>query len=229
VGDQNMPQSDPRNVFVTGGTGYLGRPLITRLLEHGHSVRAVVRHGSEGKLPAACTAVIGNALNGDSYAAKISPADTFVHLVGVSHPNPSKAAEFRNVDFVSAAGAIRAASQAGIRHFVYLSVAHPAPVMRAYVEVRTECESILRGSGMGATILRPWYVLGPGHRWPYAMLPVYWLLGLLPATREGARRLGLVTLEQMTEALTQAVESPSPGVRIVEVPEIRARLNQAAS
>lgn len=209
-------------VFITGGTGYLGRPLISRLLEAGHEVRALVRPGSENRLPAGCQPVIGNALDGASYAAQISPADTFVQLVGVSHPNPSKAAQFRNVDFVAATGAIRAASQAGVKHFIYLSVAHPAPMMKAYIQVRAECEAALQESGLNATVLRPWYVLGPGHRWPYAILPMYWILGLLPATRDGARRLGLVTIAQMTAALAHAVANPSAGTRIVEVPEIRS-------
>ena len=145
-----------------------------------------------------------------------------MQLVGVSHPNPSKAAEFRNVDLVSAKEAIRAARQAGTNHFVYLSVAQPAPMMKAYIAVRAECEDSLRESGMNATILRPWYVLGPGHRWPYALLPFYKLMELLPATREGATRLGLVTLDQMIRALLSAVENPPNGVRIVQVHEIRS-------
>jgi hypothetical protein len=79
-----------------------------------------------------------------------------------------------------------------------------------------------------ATILRPWYVLGPGHRWPYVLVPAYWLLERISSTREGARRLGLVTLEQMLQALTDAVESPSTGVRVLGVPEIRTdRANEA--
>jgi uncharacterized protein YbjT (DUF2867 family) len=153
-------------VFVAGGTGYVGRPLITRLLERGHQVRALVRPGSERKLPEGCQAVLGDALDGTSYASKIAPADTFVQLVGVSHPNPSKAAEFRNVDLASGRSAVEAAKNAGVRHFVYISVAHPAPVMKAYIEVRSQCEAVINQSGMSATILRPWYVLGPGHRWP---------------------------------------------------------------
>jgi uncharacterized protein YbjT (DUF2867 family) len=108
-----------------------------------------------------------------------------------------------------------------VQHFIYVSVAHPAPVMKAYIEVRSQCEAVIRQSGMNATILRPWYVLGPGHRWPYLLLPMYKLMELLPATREGATRLGLVTLEQMTRALVHAVENPGRGVNIVEVPQIR--------
>jgi uncharacterized protein YbjT (DUF2867 family) len=144
-----------------------------------------------------------------------------VQLVGVSHPSPSKTAEFQAIDRASGLGAISAAQNAGIRHFVYLSVAHPAPMMKTYIEVRQECEAALLSSGMNATVLRPWYVLGPGHRWPYALLPMYWLCERLPPTRDGARRLGLVTLAQMVRTLVSAVENPSIGVHFVDVPQIR--------
>src|SRR5579872_2379427 len=197
-----------RRVFITGGTGYMGSRLIPRLLERGHEVRALVRAGSEHKLSRGCAPVVGDALEEASYVDKVSPSDTFVQLVGVAHPSPAKGAEFRKVDLVSGLGAVAAAKTAGIRHFVYLSVAHPAPTMHAYIAVRIECESAIREAGLNATVLRPWYVLGPGHWWPYLLLPMYKLAELLPQTREGAQRLGLVTLEQMVTALLAAVEQP---------------------
>ena len=168
-----------RRVFITGGNGYMGQRLISApagTRPRGAGPRAL---GSEKKLPAGCTPVFGNALDGESYAAQISPADTFVQLVGVAHPSPAKAAEFRQVDFPSGLGAISAAKCAGIRHFVYLSVAHPAPMMHAYIAIRTECEGAIASAGLNATILRPWYVLGPGHRWPYALIPMYKIAELL--------------------------------------------------
>ena len=93
--------------------------------------------------------------------------------------------------------------------------------MKAYQATRAEAERALVASGLRHTIVRPWYVLGPGHRWPYMLLPLYWLTGLLPSTRESALRLGLVTLEQMVDTLVHAVENPPARSRIVEVPEIR--------
>jgi nucleoside-diphosphate-sugar epimerase len=81
---------------------------------------------------------------------------------------------------------------------------------------------MIRQSGMDATILRPWYVLGPGHRWPYFLIPIYKVMELLPSTRAGATRLGLVTLNQMVRSLVYAIETPPDGVRVVEVPEIRS-------
>ena len=208
-------------VFVTGGTGFMGRNLCTQLLRRGYEVRALVRPGSEHKLPHGCKVIHGDALDKASYASQVPPAETFVQLVGVTHPNPAKKDEFRAVDLGSARAAIEAAREAGVAHLVYVSVAQPAPVMKFYIEVRAEVERMIRESGLNATILRPWYVLGPGRRWPVILKPIYWLMERIPATRESARRLGLVTIEQMVAALVRSVEHPAQGVRILNVPDIR--------
>jgi uncharacterized protein YbjT (DUF2867 family) len=211
----------PRNVFLTGGTGYMGSHLIPLLLARGHKIRALARKSSEAKLPTGCEIVSGNALEKDSFAYQVQPSDTYVQFVGVAHPSPSKGEQFRAIDLVSVRASVAAAAEAKIQHFIYVSVAQPAPVMRNYIAVRAEGESLLRASGMNATVLRPWYVLGPGHRWPYFLVPAYWICERFPPTREGARRLGFVTLNQMLAALVHAVENPATGTRIIEVPEIR--------
>jgi len=208
-------------VFVTGGTGYLGRRLIPRLLARGHRVRALARPGSEERLPSGCDVHIGSALDAASFASAVAPADTFVQLVGTPHPSPAKAKEFVAVDLVSLRASLAAAGGARVGHFVYVSVAQPAPVMRAYVAVRRQCEERIRASGLAASILRPWYVLGPGHRWPLLLLPVYAVAERLAGTAEGARRLGLVTIEQMVAALVASVEHAPDGVRVLDVPAIR--------
>jgi uncharacterized protein YbjT (DUF2867 family) len=211
-----------KRVFVTGGTGYIGSRLIPELHAHGCDVIALVRQQSRTKLPCGCTPVTGDALDGDSYRKFVEGANTFVHLVGVSHPSPAKARQFREIDLKAGLAAIRVASETGVRHFVYVSVAQPAPVMRSYQAVRAECERAIVNSGVGATVLRPWYVLGPGHLWPYCLLPFYKVAELLPQTRESALRLGLVTIRQMVRALAHVVDQPSTSMRILGVPEIRS-------
>jgi uncharacterized protein YbjT (DUF2867 family) len=210
-----------RWVFITGGTGYLGGRLIPRLLDHGHHVRALARPGSQSKLPKGCEVVVGNTLDHSTYADQVPPCDTLIQLAGVAHPSPSKGAAFRSIDLPAGLAGVSAAAKARVQHFIYVSVAHPAPIMQSYIEVRRQCEASITVHGLTATILRPWYVLGPGHRWPYLLIPFYRLLGALPATRAGAEHLGLVTLEQMVTALEAAVENPPTETRIWNVPEIR--------
>ena len=221
----NQPASpSPGCVLITGGAGYLGRALIPALLARGHRVRALVRPGSEKKLPAGAEPVLGDPMRADHVARGLAGVDTVVHLVGVPKPSPAKAREFRTVDLVSIQATVAATTKAQPRpHLVYLSVAQPVPVMKAYVAVRQKGETLIAAAGLNATFLRPWYVLGPDHRWPVVLLPVYALLKLFPATRVGAERLGFVTLEQMIAALIQAVEHPASGVRIMDVPGIKRK------
>jgi uncharacterized protein YbjT (DUF2867 family) len=209
-------------VFVTGGTGYVGRRMIEALVARGHAVHGLVRRESHGKLPRGAQAFAGNALDATTFAHAIPPGATIVHLVGTPRPSPWKGKLFRGIDLPSIQATVRAARRAGARHLVYVSVAHPAPIMRDYIAVRREGEALVGASGIPATILRPWYVLGPGHRWPWVLVPVYAICRRLPWTGDAARRLGLVSLKEMVAALVLAIETPhQAGVRIVEVPAIR--------
>jgi len=92
--------------------------------------------------------------------------------------------------------------------------------MKIYIAARAECEAQLLASGMKVTIVWPWYVLGPRHRWPYVLLPMYWICERIPATCDGVKRLGLVTLAEMVRALVAAVEIPRIDGRFIEVPQI---------
>jgi uncharacterized protein YbjT (DUF2867 family) len=215
------------DVMVTGGTGYIGRHVIPTLMARGHRVRVLARRESVQRVPSGAAAIVGDALDADSTAAAFKAGDSVIHLVGTPHPSPAKAAQFNSIDLPSIRATVAAAKRAVIDDLVYISVAQPAPVMREYLWVRALGEAMIREAELTATIIRPWYVLGPGHWWPKVLAPIYALAELLPATRASAQRLGLVTIEQMVAAIVNAVENPPQRgrQRIVDVPGIRrARL-----
>jgi nucleoside-diphosphate-sugar epimerase len=214
-----------QSVFIAGGTGFLGRHIIPVLLRRGHHVRALVRAGSEHKLPLGCDLVTGSPLDRRTFADQIGDADTYVHLVGVPNPSPAKANQFFKFDLPAAREAIDAAAETRMRHFVFVSVAQPAPIMKAYQQARAQAEGHLALARLNATILRPWYVIGPGRRWPLVLEPLYSLAERVPRWRVAALRLGLVTLEQMVAATVESIEDPPYGTRFLTVPDIRqARL-----
>ena len=209
-------------VFIAGGTGYIGKRLIGILLREGYDVIALVREQSIKKLPDGCKAVIGSPFDSKSYINSI-PADCiFIHLVGVSHPGPKKKLLFYSVDLASLKASIEAAKQAGVKHFIYMSVAqYPTKVMADYQEARRQGEETVLASGLTSTFIRPWYVLGPGHYWPILLLPVYGIAELVPSWRKKARAMGLVTIGQMINALVSAVKQPPQPYRILEIKDIR--------
>lgn len=211
------------DILVTGGTGYIGQHLIPLLISRGHHVRVLARASSLNRVPAGATAVVGDALDADSVAAALRSDDSVIHLVGTPHPSPTKADQFDRIDLMSIRCTVAAAKRVGISHLVYVSVAQPAPVMAHYLWVRSLGETMIREAGLTASIVRPWYVLGPGHWWPKAVQPLYKLAEMIPATRATAERLGLVTIEQFVTAMVREVENPPTRGqrRIVDVPAIR--------
>jgi nucleoside-diphosphate-sugar epimerase len=171
-------------------------------------------------LPRGCEVIRGSALEANSYAEKISPAQTFIHLIGVAHPSPTKKDAFTKIDLLSIKHAVSAATSSGIRHFIYLSVAqYPSKIMKDYQAIRAEGEKLLIKSTIPSSFVRPWYVLGPGHWWPLLLKPFWGLAALFPATREMSQKLDAVTIQQMMNTLVFAVKNPP--LELVTVYEVK--------
>jgi len=213
-----------QTIFITGGTGYIGSRLIKALQQKGgYHIKALVRKGSEHKLPPGCEAIPGNALDASTYANAVAGADVFVHMIGVPHPSPAKKEAFKTIDLVSVQEAASVIHEKNVPHAVYISVSqYPGKLMKDYREVRAQGEALLKATGATCSFIRPWYVLGPGHWWPVLLMPFYALAALFPATREQSRQQGLVTIQQMIHTLVFAIgHVPDTPVKEYNVPDIK--------
>jgi uncharacterized protein YbjT (DUF2867 family) len=213
-----------QQLFITGGTGYIGSRLIKALQQKGgYRIKALVRKGSEHKLPPGCEVVTGNALDASTYAPAVAGTGVFIHMIGVSHPSPAKKEAFETIDLVSVQQAAVAVGANKVPHVIYISVSqYPGKLMKEYKEVRAKGESLLQQTGARCSFIRPWYVLGPDHWWPVLLLPFYAIARLFPSTREQSRQQGLVTIQQMINTLVFAtVNPPKEGIEVYTVPDIK--------
>lgn len=217
-----------KNIFITGGTGYIGSRLIKALLkDNDFKIKALVRKGSEYKLPVGCSIITGNALDADSYKDQVEKDSIFVHLIGVAHPSPSKKEQFQKIDLVSIQEAVKAAVAASVSHFIYLSVSqYPTKIMKDYQQVRASGEQLLLNSNLKTSFIRPWYVLGPGHWWPILLKPLFLILKLSPSKRQAAIELNTVTIKQMINTLVIAVKSQPLQTNIYTVQKIKEAGNR---
>ena len=193
------------------------------LLAKGYNVKALVRKGSENKLPAGCDCVIANPFDAKSFANEIPEGSIFIQLLGVPHPGPKKKEQFKTIDLPSVKASAIAANDAGVKHFIYVSVAQtPTKIMHDYQQCRAEGEAFIRSTSIPATFIRPWYVVGPAHYWPLLFLPFFKILEWIPSTSQKAKALRLVSLNQIMHALLYAVEYQlGAGVNIIEIEAIR--------
>lgn len=210
-------------IFITGGTGYIGKRLTAILLKDGYTVRTVVRKGSQKKVVPGCYYSVANPLAPETFQSDVPENAIFIQLLGVSHPGPRKKELFYSIDLKSVEASVQAATTARVSHFIYVSVAQtPTSVMKDYQHCRAEGERLINESGLKSTIIRPWYVTGPGHYWPLVLQPLFKILELIPSTSAKAKALRLVSLKQMLLALEAAVKNPpTERLRIIEIEDIR--------
>jgi uncharacterized protein YbjT (DUF2867 family) len=137
-------------ILVTGGTGTLGRQVVPRLRNAGRDVRVLSRHGRADE--DGIRYLTGDLATGEGIEPAVDGVETILHVAGTNRGDEVKA---RNL--------VRAASQAGARHLVFISVvgADRIPVtsridraMFGYFASKLAAEQVIAGSGLGWTTLR---------------------------------------------------------------------------
>jgi uncharacterized protein YbjT (DUF2867 family) len=138
------------SILVTGGTGTLGRLVVLRLRDDGRDVRVLSRHSREGH--EGIEFVTGDLATGEGIDAAVAGTEIIVHLAGEMKGDEDKARHL-----------VRAASRAGARHLVYISVvgADRIPIasgldraMFGYFGSKLAAERIVADSGLPWTMLR---------------------------------------------------------------------------
>lgn len=148
------------NVFVTGGTGGLGRDLVQRLTSDGHQVVMLTRRSLSDCGNA--RAVIGDILAPESYAGVLKGQDAVLHMAAVTHavdPDRYYAVNTRGTEAL-----VEAAAAAGVRRFVFVSTRAVGAECGAYGDSKALAEDVVRTSGLAWTILRPAEVYAPPGR-----------------------------------------------------------------
>ena len=137
-------------VLVTGGTGTLGRLVVPRLQDAGCDVRVLSRHRHEGG--DGIEHVTGDLSTGEGVDAAVQGTEVIVHCAGTTKGDEVKARHL-----------VRAASRAGARHLVFISVVGTdrIPVasgidraMFGYFASKLAAERTVADSGLPWTTLR---------------------------------------------------------------------------
>jgi dihydroflavonol-4-reductase len=172
-------------LFVTGGTGFLGRAVIDALLAAGHQVRAMVRDPRH-KLPSAVDAVEVGFEDGGRLRELLSGVDAIVHLAGKVSRDPKDSAAMHHLHVECTQKLLDAAEAAQVKRIVLASTSGTIAVNAEprrlateddeppfeligkwpyYTSKRLQEQEVLRRDKKGTiegVVLNPSLLLGPG-------------------------------------------------------------------
>lgn len=207
-------------VLVTGGTGFVGRQVVSELVQRGHEVRCLVRSGSEKKLPhpGAIQVVPGDVTQPNTLPAAMQGCDAVVHLVGIIREFPARGITFQKMHLEATAHVVAAARKAGIRRYVHMSAleAKPAPVI-GYHTTKRQAEEVVVTSGLTFTIFRPSIIYGPGDAFSNLFKRQIETLRLVPVIGNGHYLLQPVPVWQVAQGFALALETSTAANRRYDV------------
>jgi NADH dehydrogenase len=152
-------------LVVLGGTGFIGRPLVARLLREGHAVRVLSRNlgaHAERLLAPGMELRQVDVYDPDVLRESFAGADAVINLVGILNEPGDNGRGFRRAHVELTKLVIAAMQLAGVRRLLQMSSLNAGRGSSYYLKSRGDAEAAVKASGLDWTLFEPSVVFGPG-------------------------------------------------------------------
>lgn len=179
----------PLDVLVLGGTGFVGRHVVARLVADGHRVVVPTRRRDRARevmLLPTVTVAETDVNEPRQLAPLVAGADAVVNLVGILHEQGGATFERAHVELPRSV--IAACKAAGVRRLVHMSAlgaARDGP--SRYQRSKGEAEALVMASGLDWTIFRPSVIFGRGDSFLNLFAKLVALVPIVALASPGAR------------------------------------------
>lgn len=195
-------------IFVTGGTGFVGREVVRQLADADHEVIALVRPGSEDKLPVSERIKLhqGDVKDPDSLQEGVLNCDAVIHLVGIIRESPGQNVTFERLHVEATQNVVNATASSGIRRYLHMSANGVGPENQTdYHRTKWQAEKIVRNSDLDWTIFRPSLIFGSGGEFVEMLAGLIRKLPVVPVIGDGQYRMQPVAVSQVGETYLKAL------------------------
>lgn len=152
-----------RTIAVLGGSGFVGRALVARLLARGDQVRVLSRDAkATARIPAGAEPLVGDVFDETFLRRSFDRADAVINLVGILNERGDDGRGFHKVYVELADTMIAAMQAANVRRLLQMSALHAGDGDSHYLQARGEAEALIRASALDWTLFRPSVIAGPG-------------------------------------------------------------------
>ena len=208
-------------VFVTGGTGYVGRHVLRAMLAAGHVPVTLVRSQSIAKIPVDLREKIeivrGEVNASESYLSELGNCEAVINLPGIIREFPDRGITFYNAHVRCSKVLLEASQRAGIRRFLQMSALGARSGARTgYQRTKFDAEQLVQSAGLEWAIFRPSVIIGHEEkgcenfittlRNLLTMLPF-----IVPVLGSGEYRFQPIAVDDVAAGFVRALTAPAAG------------------
>ena len=190
-------------VLVTGPTGFVGRRVVQKLIEHSYQVRCLVHSPGRERIfpPDMVDVYYGDINNADALAGAMQGVDQVVHLVAVIRENGT--ATYDSVNRQGVENVVSAARAAGsVQQFVHISAVGSVNNPEfPYLQSKWQGEQAVINSGLPYTIVRPSIVFGKGDEFLNSLAALVRLFPMVPVISSGRNRLQPIWVDDLAQCI----------------------------
>lgn len=204
-------------VAVTGGTGFVGRHVISHLTANKVVVRMLARNRQAAEKLGVAEIVEGALQDADAVEQLCQGAKTIVHIAGVI--SAGRRSDYEAVNVVATTKLVRVARAAGVKNFILMSsVAAREPGLSQYSSSKRQGELELRreAGDISWSILRPPPVYGPGDKGTLSLFQqLSRKTAFIPGTEHS--RFSLIYVEDLAKAVYAMLDQKIASGGIYEI------------
>ncbi len=194
-------------VFITGGSGFVGKAVINQLLRQGHAVHALVRNPESLTQKENLATVTGDTTQPASLKDKLAGCDAVVHLVGIIREIPRRGITFERLHKESTANMLEAATEQNVPRFLHMSANGTREgAMTSYHKTKWKAEELVRNSDLNWTIFRPSLIFGAEDGFINMLARMIRRSPFVPVFGDGHYQLQPVHVHDIAKAFTSALD-----------------------
>ena len=195
-------------IFISGGTGFVGRHLCKELLSRGHSLRLLVH--SAGVPGANETEFLsGDVTRAENCIEGAAGCDAVINLVGIIREFPQRGVTFSRLHVEATRNMIEGAKQNGIKRYLQMSALGSRPgAVSGYHRSKYQAEELVAASGLDYTIFRPSLIFGPEDAFVNMLADFIRRFSVVPVIGDGKYRLQPIASDDVARCFALSLEKP---------------------